>query len=110
MIVHFVFFKIGPEITNAKIEEMYAGIKSLSALPGVLKVECGRQEEMYEGYADRAKGYTHGLVVYLATRTDLAAYDADPRHLEVKGLIGSCVDKSKPDPVMAMDWEIDSNL
>jgi hypothetical protein len=110
MIVHFVFLKIREDVDADKIEAMYSDVRGLSNLPGVLKIEVGKQEDMYAGYMDRSKGYTHGLVVYLETRDALKNYNDCDRHVEVKDMLGTLIDKSLPDPVMALDWEIDSSL
>ena len=97
---------MGPD----KIEEMYSRVKGLATLGGVLKIECGNHEAMYEGYMDRSKGYTHGLVVYLESREALKQYNDDAAHVEVKDFLGTLVDKELPDPVMALDWELESSL
>ena len=110
MIVHFVFLKVRSDVTETQIEQMFADVKTLSSCPGVLKIEAGSQESMYEGYMDRPKGYTHGLVVYLDSRDALKAYNDCDAHVVVKTMLGTLVDTALADPVLAVDWEIDSSL
>ena len=53
-----------------------------------------------ENFTDRAKGFTHGLVVTVATRQDLPRYLNHPKHVEAAGPM-----KEDAAEVVAMDIE-----
>jgi len=97
------------DVTNDEVQALKLGLDKLKEIEGVQKTEFGVQESMYDGYADRSKGYSHGFIVILDSREALKNYNDDRRHIEFRdGLVVPLVDKTKQDPVMALDWEIPS--
>ncbi len=75
---HLVLFRWQPEATTPQIAAAVAALRGLvEAVPGILQLSCG------ENFSDRARGFTHGLVVRFDDRTALAAYQEHPAHQAV---------------------------
>lgn len=75
MLDHIVLFKVVPEATRAQAEKMLKEIIALkSVIPGIISASAGIN------FSDRAKGYTHGLVMRFRDRAALEAYLPHPAH------------------------------
>jgi hypothetical protein len=107
MYFHIVLFKIRPNATEAELENLFAGFRSLSAVPGVRGVAIETiNNKVYLGYDDRTKGYTHALTVYLKDKASVESYDKDSFHNTVKAtIVKPMLDCNAKDPVLAVDWE-----
>lgn len=94
-VMHMVWLKFRPEITEAQIEAHCRALHGLkSRVPGVLELTVGRN------FTERAPGYTHGIAVTLADKAALAIYAVHPDHVEVaQGL------RRDTEGVMALDYE-----
>lgn len=87
MIRHIVLVKFRPEITQARIDELFAELHLIkNQLPGVLSITSGRSEspEKIE------RGYLHGFVVDFSDSDALAAYQAHPDHRRVGEALVAC--------------------
>lgn len=60
--------------------------------------------------ADRARGYTHCIVVELSSTQSLVTYQAHPLHQQALNEIGKVLDKEAKDPVLAMDIETTNQI
>lgn len=107
MIFHTVLFKIKQNSSKEELDNFYTGVKSLSVIPGVLSVSIDPiDSNVYLGYDDRTKGYTHVLSVILKDKKSLEGYDKDPFHLTIKStIIKPMLEANTTDPVLAVDWE-----
>lgn len=65
-------------------------------IPGIVDLSCGAN------FSDRAKGYTHGLVVRFKDRTALESYLALPEHQRV---VQNFIRPFSAD-ILAMDYEM----
>ncbi len=78
MVEHVVLFRwkegTNPEAIAAALEELR---KLKEKIPGIVDLTCG------ENFSDRAKGYTHGLVVRFTDRAALDVYSPHPEHQRV---------------------------
>ena len=77
MIRHIVLIRFKPEVSEARIAEIFAALPQLSArLPGVLGFAAGRSAspEQIE------RGYMHGFTIDFADWDSLATYQADAGH------------------------------
>mmetsp|Transcript_19032 Transcript_19032/g.38422 ORF Transcript_19032/g.38422 Transcript_19032/m.38422 type:complete len:140 (+) Transcript_19032:1-420(+) len=95
--------------SEAELENFYAGVKTLTAVPGVLSVSIEPiDNNVYVGYDDRTKGYTHALMVILKDKKALEFYDKNSYHATIKSTIIKPMLAAVSDPVMAVDWEGDA--
>lgn len=97
MIEHIVLFKWQP---TAAPDAIAAAMSALSAMPSqipqIIALSCG------ENFTNRSQGFTHGLVVRLADRAALEAYQAHPVHqvivqTQIKPIVAD---------VLALDYEL----
>ncbi|KAI9094712.1 stress responsive A/B barrel domain-containing protein [Phlyctochytrium arcticum] len=93
-----VLFKAKTSLTPDKLAEFVAKCRSLTKVPGVNQLNFGPTFK-----TERAKGYTHALVVQLADKTALGTYAADPYHVEV--LKNHILPSVEEDGILAMDIE-----
>jgi hypothetical protein len=97
VIYHAVLLKLKPDVSQAKVDEIFrelAGLKS--RIPGLLSFSGGP----YSSPEGLNKGFTHG---FLMTFTDAAArngYLPHPEHERVKAIVIPNLDD-----VVAFDWE-----
>jgi hypothetical protein len=78
MIEHIVLFRWTEGASPEAIDSVVAELRQLkSKIPGVVDLSCGAN------FSDRAKGYTHGLVVRFKNRAALEAYAPHPEHQRV---------------------------
>jgi hypothetical protein len=94
-LIHMVWFKWRADATPAAIDAALNALLALrGVVPGVLELSVGVNTTA------RSKGYTHGLLVKLATAEDLPRYADHPAHLAVvKDHIAAL-----KDDVIAMDY------
>ena len=91
---HIVWIRFREGVTDARIEEHLAGLRSLTdRVPGIVALKLGAN------FTDRAGGYTHGLVVTFRDEAGLDAYLPHPEHVQVAGPLKNDAD------LMAMDFE-----
>jgi hypothetical protein len=78
MIEHIILFRwkdgTSPEAIKNALEEL-SQLKE--KIPGILDLNCGTN------FSDRAKGYTHALVVRFTNRAALDTYSPHPEHQRV---------------------------
>lgn len=92
---HMVWIKFHEGVSGARIDEHMAGLLGLKGkIPGVIDVKVGAN------FTDRAKGFTHGLMVKLSDRAALAAYGPHPAHQAVAKPLSADAE------LMAMDIEV----
>jgi len=65
----------------------------VNTVPGIISLRLGKN------FTDRAKGFTHGLVVTLENKAALPIYADHPEHMAV------ATELRKDAEVMAMDFE-----
>jgi hypothetical protein len=105
-IVHIVLIKFRSDLSDEQEAEFITQACCLKEIPGVTLAIAGAQDSMYEGYANRAQGYTHCLTVHLNDRASLEAYNSHSKHIEVRDkYIVPYLDQSQPAPVLAFDYE-----
>ena len=91
---HMVWIKFNEGTTPAAIEEHLAGLRSLpDHVPGILELTLGTN------FTERARGFTHGMMVLLSDRDALAAYAVLPAHVAVASRL------VKDGEVMALDFD-----
>jgi antibiotic biosynthesis monooxygenase (ABM) superfamily enzyme len=97
MIEHVVLFRLKPEASAADVDAMLEALHGLKAkIPGIVDLTAGTN------FSDRAKGYTHGLVVRFQDR---AALDAYIPHAEHQAVVQQRI-RPIMDDVLAVDYEI----
>jgi len=96
MVEHIVLFRWTDEASQAAIDSALMELRGLKEkIPFIVDLSCGAN------FSDRAKGYTHGLVVRAADRDALEAYIAHPDHQHV---VQSFIVPIRAD-VLALDYE-----
>ena len=96
MIEHIVLFRWTEGASPEAIDNVLVELRKLKdRIPGIVDLTCGTN------FSDRARGYTHGLVVRFKDRSALEAYGPHPEHQSVvKDLITPiCAD------ILAVDYE-----
>jgi hypothetical protein len=99
MIEHIVLLKVRPDAGQDRIDEMLHRLRGLKdEVPGILDLSCGAN------FCDRAKGYTHGLVVRFPDRAALDAYQVHPKH---QAVVSEAIRPTvETDSTLAVDYEI----
>jgi hypothetical protein len=78
MIEHIVLFRWTEEASQEAKDSAMAELRKLKGkITGIVDLSCGAN------FSDRAKGYTHGLVVRFKDRAALEAYSPHPEHQRV---------------------------
>lgn len=96
MIEHIVLLKWKDEASREAIDNAVAGLRQLKGkIPDIVDLSCGAN------FSDRAKGYTHGLVVRFKDRTALESYISHPEHQRV---VQKLINPIRGDTV-ALDYE-----
>ena len=97
MIEHIVLFRWTDDASQEAIDNVLTELRKLkSKIPGIADSSCGAN------FSDRAKGYTHGLVVRFNDRSALEAYGPHPEHQRV---VQNFINPIRAD-VLAFDYEI----
>ena len=96
MVEHIVLFRWAEEASREAIDSAVEGLRGLKGkIAGIEDLSCGAN------FSDRAKGYTHGLVVRFTDRAALEAYGPHPEHQRV---VRNFIDPIRAD-VLAFDYE-----
>lgn len=97
MIHHIVLFKLKPEVTDEKVEEMMMNTRmQLLKIPDVLSVKCGKR-------VDPENDWQFFLSVDVDSLDKLAVYRDDPIHIKfVEEVI-----KPNTTERLALDYEMD---
>lgn len=96
MIEHIVLFRWAEGASPDAVNRVVTELRELKGkIPGILDLSCGTN------FCDRAKGYTHGLVVRFADRAALDAYGPHPEHQRV---VQNFIAPIRGD-VLALDYE-----
>lgn len=91
---HLVWIKFSPDVSAERVAAHLEAVRGLAAeVPGILDLNVGAN------FTDRAKGFTHGLVVTLADKAALSAYAVHPRHVEVAAAL------RRDAELMVLDYE-----
>jgi hypothetical protein len=97
VIYHAVLFKMKPNVSQAKIDEIFRELGRLQTLiPGLLSFSGGP----YSSPEGLNKGYTHGFLMTFADAEARNAYLPHPEHERVKAIVVPNLDD-----VVAFDWE-----
>lgn len=96
MIEHIVLFRWTEQASEEAKHKVMTELRGLrSKIPGIVDLSCGTD------FSDRAKGYTHGLVVRFTNRTALQGYGPHPEHQRV---VQTFINPIRAD-VLALDYE-----
>ena len=96
MVEHIVLFRWTKDASQGGIENALTELRKLkSKIPGIVDLSCGAN------FSERAKGYTHGLVVRFTNRPALEAYIPHPEHQRV---VKTFVNPIRDD-TLALDYE-----
>jgi len=97
LVEHIVLFRWTEEASREAIDDAMAELRGLRGkIAGIVDLSCG------VNFSDRAKGYTHGLVVRFTDRAALEAYGPHPEHQRVvQNLI-----KPIAADILAVDYEV----
>ena len=78
MIEHIVLFRWTDEASQEAKDSAMVELRKLKGkIPGIVDLSCGAN------FSDRAKNYTHGLVVRFKDRSGLEVYMPHPEHQRV---------------------------
>jgi hypothetical protein len=78
MIEHILLLRWAEHASQEAIDTALAELRKLKdKIPGILDVSCG------QNFSERAKGYTHGLVLRFTNRAALDGYFPHPEHQRV---------------------------
>ena len=91
---HMVWIKFNDGVSDERIAEHLAGLRSL-----IDRVPAIRDLRVAANFTDRARGFTHGLIVTVADRDGLQQYLDHPEHVAVAGPLKEDAE------LMAMDIE-----
>ena len=96
MIEHIVLFRWKEEASQEAMDSAVAELRRLKGkIAGIVDLSCGAN------FSDRAKGYTHGLVVRFTDRAALEAYGAHPEHQRV---VQNFINPIRAD-ILALDFD-----
>ena len=97
MVEHIVLFRWNDDASAEAIRRAVEELQDLKGkIPGIIDLTCGIN------FSDRARGFTHGLVVRLKDR---AALDAYGPHSEHQRVVHDFIAPIRAD-ILAMDYEI----
>jgi hypothetical protein len=97
MIEHIVLFRWAEGTSTEAMENAMTELRKLKdKIPGIVDLSCGAN------FSDRAKGYTHGLVVRFKDRASLDSYGPHPEHQSV---VQKFIRPISAD-ILALDYEI----
>ena len=96
MVEHIVLFRWTEDASQEAIDGAVAELRGLKGkIAGIVDWSCGAN------FSDRAKGYTHGLVVRFTDRAALEAYGLHPEHQRV---LRNFINPIRAD-TLALDYE-----
>ena len=97
MIEHIVLFRWTDTASQPAIDTVLAELRQLKGkIPGIVDLSCGAN------FSERAKGYTHGLVVRFKDRAALEAYMPNAEHQRV---VQTFINPIRAD-ILALDYEL----
>jgi hypothetical protein len=97
MIEHIVLFRWTDAASEEAKNNVMTELRKLkNKIPGIVDLSCGAN------FSDRAKGYTHGLVVRFNDRAALQSYGPHPEHQRV---VQEFIAPIRAD-VLALDYEL----
>jgi hypothetical protein len=97
MVEHIVLFRWKEEASQEARDSAVAELRKLKGkIPGIVDLSCGAN------FSDRAKGYTHGLVVRFKDHAALEAYGPHPEHQCVVQIF---ITPIRAD-ILALDYEL----
>ena len=78
MVEHIVLFRWTKEASQEAVDNALAELRGLQGkIPGIVDISSG------VNFTDRAKGYTHVLIMHFADRAALEAFGPHPEHQRV---------------------------
>lgn len=96
MVEHIVLFRWTEQASREAIDTAMAEVRKLKGkIPEIVDLSCGAN------FSDRAKGYTHGLVVRFRDRAALETYI---RHADHQHVVQNFINPIRSD-VLAVDYE-----
>jgi hypothetical protein len=96
MVEHIVLFRWSEDASQEAIDSVVAELRGLkNKIAGVVDLSCG------VNFSDRAKGYTHGLVVRFMDRAALEAYGPHPEHQRI---VQNFINPIRAD-ILSLDYE-----
>lgn len=96
MVEHIVWFKFRGDLPQAELASLLERLAALGGqVPGIRRLCVGRN------FSDRARGFTHGLVVTLDSREALADYQVHPAHAALARDL-----RAASDDIVALDFEV----
>ncbi|HMG37502.1 MAG TPA: Dabb family protein [Blastocatellia bacterium] len=97
MVEHILLMQWTNEATQQSIDNALVELRGLKdKIPGIVDLSCGAD------FSERAKSYTHGLVIRFKDRAALEAYFPHPEH---KRVVQNFIDPIRADTVI-LDYEI----
>lgn len=102
MIRHIVLIRFRPDVSEARITDLFAELKSIEGkVPGLLSISAGRSESPEK----MERGHMHGFTVDFADWEALQAYQDHPDH-KVLGakLVAHAVDGI--DGILVFDYRL----
>lgn len=97
MVEHILLMQWTREASQETIDNALAELRGLKdKIAGIVDLSCGAN------FSDRAKGYTHGLVIRFRDRAALEAYFPHPEHQRV---VQNFINPIRADTVI-LDYEI----
>jgi hypothetical protein len=96
LVEHILLIRWTEEASQEAIDSAVAELRGLKGkIAGIVDLSCGAN------FSDRAKGYTHGLVVRFTDRAALEAYGPHPEHQRV---VQKLISPIRAD-TLALDYE-----
>lgn len=75
---HMVWIKFHDGVSTGRIAEHLDNLATMDQhIPAIVSAAVG------ENFTDRARGFTHGLIVTVETRDDLPRYLQHPHHVKI---------------------------
>ena len=82
---HLVILKLKPDISKQAESALFAAVRSLTLIPGVIDASVGRNW-VPEGAANRGGGFTHGISVRFDNPEALMPYQVHPLHVQARAV------------------------
>jgi hypothetical protein len=96
MVEHILLMRWTDEASKETIDNALAELRALkNKIAGIVDLSCGAN------FSERAKGYTHGLIIRFADRAALEAYFPHPEHQRV---VQNFIDPIRADTLI-LDYE-----
>ena len=97
MVEHILLMRWTEEASQEAIDRALEELRGLKGkIAGIVDLSCGAN------FSDRAKGYTHGLVVRFMDRAALEAYYPHPEHQRV---VQNLINSIRAD-ILVLDYEV----